>query len=243
MAWSHSIDRHAMPQLPIVDLVPALVVEDMPAARDGLVRALCDLCGADADIATAGSLAGALIALRDRPRVFVLVDIGLPHGNGVELIEWLHAHRPDAVSMVVSAWGDEETVLAALRAGATGYLFKERDASELHAALHTYDSTTHVSFSTLGARGEVNFAHNLNLHGELGWQHAFGDTTPEANLQFVAGGPAFTEYGVPVAKNAGLGRIGVGWHQGNVALDADYEGLAGNGVKDQAAKVSVSITF
>jgi outer membrane autotransporter protein len=111
------------------------------------------------------------------------------------------------------------------------------------AALHSYGHTANVSFSTLGARGEVNFAHNLNLHGELGWQHAFGDTTPEANLQFVAGGPAFTEYGVPVAKNAGLGRIGLGWHQGNVALDADYEGLAGNGVKDQAAKVSVSVTF
>jgi outer membrane autotransporter protein len=111
------------------------------------------------------------------------------------------------------------------------------------AALHAFDSTAHVSFSTLGARGSIDFAHNLNLHGELGWQHAFGDTTPEASLQFVAGGPAFTEYGVPVAKNAGLGRIGLGWHQGNIAVDADYEGLAGNGVKDQAAKVSVSIAF
>jgi outer membrane autotransporter protein len=111
------------------------------------------------------------------------------------------------------------------------------------AALHSDDASTHVSFSTLGVRGAINFAHNLNLHGELGWQHAFGDTTPESNLQFVAGGPAFTEYGVPVAKNAGLGRIGLGWHQGNIALDADYEGLAGNGVKDQAAKVSVSVTF
>jgi outer membrane autotransporter protein len=111
------------------------------------------------------------------------------------------------------------------------------------AALHAFDATTNVSFSTLGARGAIDFAHNLNLHGELGWQHAFGDTTPEANLQFAAGGPAFTEYGVPIAKNAGLGRIGVGWRQGNIALNADYEGLAGNGVKDQAAKVSVSITF
>lgn len=127
----------AMPQLLTVDIIPALVVEDMPAARDYLVHALHDLCGADADIATAGSLVDALAALRDRPRAFVLVDIGLPDGNGVELIGWLHEHQPDTVSMVVSAWGDEETVLAALRAGATGYLFKERDASELRAALQT----------------------------------------------------------------------------------------------------------
>jgi outer membrane autotransporter protein len=111
------------------------------------------------------------------------------------------------------------------------------------AALRAFDAATNVSFSTLGARGQVNFAHDLNVHGELGWQHAFGDTTPEATLQFVAGGPAFTEYGVPVAKNAGLGRIGLGWHQGNVAVSADYEGLSGGGVKDQATKVSVSVMF
>lgn len=35
-----------MLQLPTVDLTPALIVEDMPAARDSLVRALHDLCGA-----------------------------------------------------------------------------------------------------------------------------------------------------------------------------------------------------
>jgi DNA-binding NarL/FixJ family response regulator len=126
-----------MPQLPTVDLIPALIVEDMPAEREYLGHALRDLCGVEADITTTGSLADALAALRDRPRVFVLVDIGLPDGNGVELIGWLHEHQPDTVSMVVSAWGDEETVLAALRAGATGYLFKERDASELRAALQT----------------------------------------------------------------------------------------------------------
>jgi outer membrane autotransporter protein len=111
------------------------------------------------------------------------------------------------------------------------------------AALQVTQGTANVSFSTLGARGSLNLADHFNLHGELGWQHAYGDTTPERDLDFVAGGPLFTVYGVPVAKNAGLGRIGLGWHQGNVAVDADYEGLAGNGVKDQAAKLSVSVAF
>jgi DNA-binding NarL/FixJ family response regulator len=137
MAWSHLVVRCAMPQLSTVDLIPALIVEDMPAARDYLVRALRDLCGADADIATADSLAAARASLQAKPRAFVLVDIGLPDGSGVDLIGWLHEHQPDTVSMVVSAWGDEQTVLAALRAGSTGYLFKERDAFELRAALQT----------------------------------------------------------------------------------------------------------
>lgn len=111
------------------------------------------------------------------------------------------------------------------------------------AALHVYSSNEDVSFSTLGARGQINFANHLDLHGELGWQHAFGDTTPNQNLGFIAGGPVFTEYGVPIAKNAASGRVGLGWHRANVAVDVDYKGLYGSGVKDNAAKLSVSVMF
>ncbi|HET6907321.1 MAG TPA: autotransporter domain-containing protein, partial [Rhodanobacteraceae bacterium] len=111
------------------------------------------------------------------------------------------------------------------------------------AALQASDATANVSFGTVGARGTFELANHIDVHGELGWQHAFGDTTPERTLQFVAGGSSFTEYGVPVAKNAGLGRLGVGWHQGNVAIDADYEGLSGSGIKDQAARLSVEVAL
>jgi len=46
-----------------------------------------------------------------------------------------------------------------------------------------------------------------------------------------------------VGKNAGLGKIGLGWHAGGMSIDADYEGLFGGGEKDQAAKVSVRVAF
>jgi autotransporter-associated beta strand protein len=111
------------------------------------------------------------------------------------------------------------------------------------AALHAYAAGENASFSTLGARGQLDLADHFDLHGELGWQHAFGGTTPTQNLQFVAGGPVFIEYGVPVAKDAGLGRVGLGWRRGNVVIDAEYEGLAGNGRQDQAARVSVGVRF
>lgn len=126
-----------MPEPPRVALAPALIVEDMAVTRDYLVGIVRGLCGIDADIVAVGTLAAARATLTERARPFVLVDIGLPDGNGIELIEWLHARHPATVSMVVSAWGDEDTVLNALRAGATGYLFKERDADELRAALQS----------------------------------------------------------------------------------------------------------
>lgn len=112
-----------------------MIVEDVPATAAYLAGLLVELCGSGSDIETAGTLAAAREALVSRSRSFVLVDIGLPDGNGIELIAWLHVHCPSATSLVVSAWGDEEIVIAALRAGATGYLFKERDVDELRYAL------------------------------------------------------------------------------------------------------------
>lgn len=111
------------------------------------------------------------------------------------------------------------------------------------AALNAAEGAENVNFSTLGARGQIDLARRLNVHGALGWQRAFGDTTPDRQIQFATGGLDFTEYGVPIAKNVGVGRIGIGWHQGDFALNADYEGLSGSGVKDQVAKLSASITF
>lgn len=118
-----------------IDLAPALIVEDVQATGIQLGRLLREICGEDSDIAIVDTLADARASQTTRPRPFALVDIGLPDGNGIELIAWLHAHHPQTASVVVSAWGDERTVLAALRAGAQGYLFKERDPDELRAAL------------------------------------------------------------------------------------------------------------
>lgn len=124
-----------MPEPPSIALTPALIVEDIAATRTRLGTMLGDICGVDADIAAVGTLAAARASLAAQPRPFVLVDIGLPDGNGIELIQWLHARHPQTTSVVVSAWGNEVTVLEALRAGAAGYLFKERDIDELRAAL------------------------------------------------------------------------------------------------------------
>lgn len=110
------------------------------------------------------------------------------------------------------------------------------------AALQAASSSTNTSFGTLGARGRLDLANHVDLHGTLGWQHAFGTTTPEQVLNF-AGGPGFTEYGVPIAKNAALVQVGLGWHKGNLAVDLDYEALAGGGARDQSAKLTVRMLF
>jgi DNA-binding NarL/FixJ family response regulator len=114
-----------------VALAPALIVEDDPAMQRRLTGLLAGIAGADSPIAVAGSLAAARRLIDETRFAFALVDIGLPDGDGRDLIAWLHDHRPAMTVVVISAWGDDAVVLAALKSGAIGYLLKEREDSEL----------------------------------------------------------------------------------------------------------------
>lgn len=116
---------------------PALIVEDDEPTQRRLAHLLLELVGAAEDIAVVDSVAGAKAAVSTvKPRL-ALIDIGLPDGSGLELIDWVETHHPDTTTVVISAWGHEEVALAALRSGAVGYLMKERDDSELRAALQS----------------------------------------------------------------------------------------------------------
>ena len=55
----------------------------------------------------------------------LLTDLGLPDGNGQQLIEQTREQHPQADIMVISRFGDENSVVEAIKAGATGYLLKD----------------------------------------------------------------------------------------------------------------------
>lgn len=61
----------------------------------------------------------------------LLVDLGLPDGDGREVIRWLVTHQPHVLSMVVTVFGDEHHVVTSLEAGAVGYLLKDTPVEEL----------------------------------------------------------------------------------------------------------------
>ncbi|WP_423933594.1 response regulator [Comamonas sp. 23] len=118
---------------------PVLVVEDNPLVRNRL-RGLLQQLGYSSDaLVMAGSLAQARAYLAGEAHTvsLVLVDLGLPDGSGIELIEELHAQAPNLPMLVVSAWSTQEMIWAALRAGAVGYVLKERDDMEMAMALRS----------------------------------------------------------------------------------------------------------
>lgn len=122
-----------------VSLSPALVVEDDPAMRERLAYVLSTLGCDEPQIAWADSVASARVLLEQQHFGVALVDIALPDGSGVDLIDWMHAHRPLVPAVVISAWRTEALVFAALRAGAIGYLLKECDDLELSIALRSIE--------------------------------------------------------------------------------------------------------
>lgn len=123
----------------VVSLSPALVVEDDPAMRERLAYVLSTLGCDEPQIAWADSLSSARSLLEQQHFGVALVDIGLPDGSGVDLIEWMHVHHRLVPAVVISAWRTEAVIFAALRAGAIGYLLKERDDLELSIALRSIE--------------------------------------------------------------------------------------------------------
>ena len=116
---------------------PVLVVEDEPLLQHRLHGVLSAL-GYPADaLLFAATLAQARSCLAQQPMALVLVDLHLPDGNGRELIAQLRAEDPGVGILVVSAWSSEEAILGALRAGATGYVLKERDDMEVMLSIRS----------------------------------------------------------------------------------------------------------
>lgn len=69
---------------------------------------------------------GKALALDTCPRV-LLVDLGLPDGSGMEIIQEISQKQPNTEIMVVSMFGDEGHVVQAIEAGASGYILKDTD--------------------------------------------------------------------------------------------------------------------
>jgi len=69
---------------------------------------------------------GKALALNTNPRV-LLVDLGLPDGSGMEVIQEVSQKQPNTEIMVVSMFGDEGHVVQAIEAGASGYILKDTD--------------------------------------------------------------------------------------------------------------------
>ncbi|GIF49141.1 LuxR family two component transcriptional regulator [Asanoa ferruginea] len=117
----------------MTDAIRVMVVDDHPMWRSGVAR---DLAEAGYDVvATIGEGQQAVrIAGATRPDVVVL-DLQLPDISGVEVIRGLRANLPEVRVLMLSASGEQQSVLDAVKAGAAGYLLKSAAPEEFLAAV------------------------------------------------------------------------------------------------------------
>jgi DNA-binding NarL/FixJ family response regulator len=115
--------------------VSVLVADDHPMFRAGMVTVLQDLD----DIEVVGQAANGLEAVELvaslAPDV-VLMDLRMPEVGGLEATARIKVEHPDTSVIVLTMDSDDDSIFAALRAGARGYLLKESDGLDIERAIN-----------------------------------------------------------------------------------------------------------
>lgn len=113
-----------------------LVVDDHEVVRQGLV-ALLDRREGFQVVAEAGTVAEAVEMARRHLPDLVVMDVRLPDGSGIEACREIRSELPATRVVMLTSYPDEEAVLSAIVAGASGYLLKQVRARDLVIALET----------------------------------------------------------------------------------------------------------
>ena len=114
--------------------VRVIVADDQKVVRDGLSLLLSMLPGVEV-IGTAVDGTDAVRQAEAALPDVVLMDLIMPNCDGVEATRLIACQQPDVRVVVLTAFSDDDSVFAALRAGARGYLTKNADAGEILRAL------------------------------------------------------------------------------------------------------------
>jgi DNA-binding NarL/FixJ family response regulator len=116
--------------------VRVLVADDQTVVREGLVMLLGLSAGIEVVAAAADGDEATQLARRHRPDV-VLMDLRMPRCDGVAATRRILDELPGTRVIVLTTYADDESVFAALQAGARGYLTKDATAAEIQHAIRT----------------------------------------------------------------------------------------------------------
>lgn len=134
------------------DPIRIAIVDDVEEVREGLRY----LIGLDPGLSVVYALKSAkelerLVRLESPGFDLVLMDIGLPGMNGIDATMMVKRRRPEIRVLILTVFEDEERILAAIRAGADGYLLKNTRPAELAEQIkQTYAGHSPVSPAVAG---------------------------------------------------------------------------------------------
>ena len=126
-------------------MIRVVICDDHPVVREGLLSVLERRDDLNV-VASIGSVAELLAVAQRTPFDVVLLDLELPDGSGLTAIERLARVAPKVRVVMFTVHESEETVTAALNAGAKGYVQKGAPADEIATAIRdVHGGRTHVT--------------------------------------------------------------------------------------------------
>jgi DNA-binding NarL/FixJ family response regulator len=141
----------------VTDPVRLLIADDHPVYRDGLRLLLGDRDGIDVVGTATGGLEAVELASSTQPDV-VIMDLRMPDLNGIEATRRIVSTSPHVGVLVLTMFEDDESVVAAMRAGARGYLLKGADEEEILHAVRAVARGEAIFGAALAARIAAYFA-------------------------------------------------------------------------------------
>jgi two-component system, NarL family, invasion response regulator UvrY len=115
-------------------MLKILITDDHAVVRGGLRQFLADIPDCRI-VGEAGSGQETLALIRDQDWDLLLLDIGLPDLNGIEVLKRVKDMKPTLPVLIFSMYAEDDYAMAALEAGAIGYLPKDSSPMEILAAI------------------------------------------------------------------------------------------------------------
>ena len=112
-----------------------LLIEDFEEIRNWLAGMLREVFG-EMKITEAATVAQAVSFLNTKTFDLIIIDLNLPDGTGIEILQRIKAQGSTAICVVATAYDDDGHLLSALNAGADGYLLKDQPDEQMIRDLH-----------------------------------------------------------------------------------------------------------
>ena len=161
----------------------ALVIDDEPDIRELLSLTLRRM---DIETAVAGDVESAKAQLTDKRFDICLTDMRLPDGDGLELVEWMQKHSSGVPVAVITAHGNVETAVQALKLGAFDFIAKPLDLHNL--------------------RNIVRNALKLDREQAAGASQLLGDSPAMSELRELVDRVARSQAPVHISGDSGTGK-------------------------------------
>ena len=166
----------------------ALIVDDEPDIRDLLGITLGRM---QIQVSTAADYASAVKQLGSERFDLVLTDMRLPDGDGLDLVEWIQTHRPGVPVAVITAHGNVEAAVRALKLGAFDFISKPLDLAALRRLI--------AATLKLGRQADEDTKRRTRLT-------LLGDSRPMQQLRQMIAKVARSQAPVHVSGDSGTGK-------------------------------------